>query len=1235
MSHATHRYCLKNSLIQIVSFLLMLLALKSAHATLLYYEGFDYPGETPLANAKAGTGWAGDGWAGTNGLWEVARDDAPGAKGLAFGDLQVTGRAALNTAFPERTGGSAGFPSRNFTTPINLRDTTKTFYFSSLARIERFTTGNTFASLGRSPNHDALAVQTPFQNAPAPNPGTWQLGNISGEHQTAPIAFGQTVFSLIRLHYDGIQLKGEWWLYNQPNTLPASDPTGGQGGAAAYARFTSDETTLPGLSFGGFGYQMVIDEVRGATTLAEAVPLQLARLSGVLVQPSVQQKALTINVELTGVRQAGEVSVTVDVLDAQGKVEKSFSGHAPVQATHYQVVPITWDWANPRLWDLGQPNLYTLKLHINSSAGVGINQDFTTRFGFREVWVEGRRIMLNGHEVHFRPINFGYGGGPGQAPVDQFKKLQDQGFNLLEIWPGEGDFHQMNAATAEVADQLGIGVAGAAPFIKDEGSAAYHQKLEEQLSDLRNHPSILLWGSSGNRYLDANDQDPRVIGRRDWTHVQEIQERNQKGMEAIKVLKAYDPTRPTFTHAGNYVGDIYTLNNYLDFLPLQEREDWLSQWAANAEMPLFSVEFGTPLYTTYLRGRNDYGRTIATEPFSTEWAAVYFGSEAYRMESDAYRQAIRSRFKEGQTYNAWIGDKELHNDPTFLATQKLFITNTWRSWRTWGISGGMVPWENANGHPELVQPVNRPTLAYIAGPPQEFTAKDHNFSTSATIHKSIVLLNDASKAQTFDVRWEVSVDGHHVGGNQAQGTLEIAEKRFVPITFNAPAAVAAGKGQITMTAMIGNDRHQDTFDFHVLAPPTRARGTLTVFDLNGDTSAMLKNLGYTVQPLNPRSNALPQGVVVIGRRALSGNAVSDLGQLPFDVAAFVRNGGRLIIFGQDPRWMQYALGIRTTKSLTRHVFPVVANHPVMAHLQATDLADWVGSSNLVGAQPSVGGVEPWFTPAYGWHWGNRGAVSSAPMEKPHRTSWRPILECEFDLAYAPLMEMDYGQGRVTLCTLDLEDHINNDAAAHTLAANLMNYVINAPLTPKAQSVLYVGDASGASLLDFMGVVYTKATSVTPTAGLVILGPGASEAGVQEYVRHGGKVLYLPRDQSGGGVTIGTAKNFGGSLHPPAWPETAGLSLSDLHWRSFADASVITAGDAGIEIGADGLLARQKVGNGVIIHCQLDPTSLPADKQTYFRFTRWRQTRALAQVLSNLGATFQQDTRQLELIRQPA
>jgi beta-galactosidase len=66
--------------------------------------------------------------------------------------------------------------------------------------------------------------------------------------------------------------------------------------------------------------------------------------------------------------------------------------------------------------------------------------------------------------------------------------------------------------------------------------------------------------------------------------------------------------------------------------------------------------------------------------------------------------------------------------------------------------------------------------------------------------------------------------------------------------------------------------------------------------------------------------------------------------------------------------------------------------------------------------------------------------------------------------------------------------------------------------------------------------------------------------------------------------------------------------------------------AGAEIGADGLIGRKAVGKGTAVFCQLDPDWFHADDKTYFRYNRWRATRAVAQLLANLGAGFAVDSR---------
>jgi beta-galactosidase len=267
---------------------------------------------------------------------------------------------------------------------------------------------------------------------------------------------------------------------------------------------------------------------------------------------------------------------------------------------------------------------------------------------------------------------------------------------------------------------------------------------------------------------------------------------------------------------------------------------------------------------------------------------------------------------------------------------------------------------------------------------------------------------------------------------------------------------------------------------------------------------------------------------------------------------------------------------------------------------------------------------PTGSPWYGWHWGNEGAISSASIEKPHLSSWRPILESEFDLAYTPLMELDYGQGRLIWSTLDLEDHVPIDAGATQLLEQIIEYAATSDLTTKVDRVVLIGSDQDAIYLDELGLIYQREYSLVPDANIIIIGEEAllKDPDIREYLTKGGKVFFLPRrNHSVLGITVGKNQNFSGSLKVPSWLETRGLSASDLRSRTDYDAWLIQSGG---EIGADGLLSRVQVGDGVAIFCQLDPVSLNAETQTYLRYTRWRQTRAIAQILANLGAQFKAD-----------
>jgi len=437
-----------------------------------------------------------------------------------------------------------------------------------------------------------------------------------------------------------------------------------------------------------------------------------AHVADLFIQPSVRQKSLRLEVDLANA-PAGATRFEVSLLDDQGQVERRFEQQTNLTAGQ-RTVRLDLAWDNPRLWELGRPELYTLELR---AAGPGLDDTVREVFGFREFWIDGLDFYLNGTPIRLRPINVRDAWNQAAwvpAAIEQMLRgYTAAGFNLGEHWPNDEDERGsvfLRELWAEAADRQGFLLAGCALSMngyiydsrwrytwEDAGvQDRYRARLASELRRLRNHPSIVMWATSANFFGRGQDQNPTVLGRRGWY---EHDQKARAGLQGVAIIKSVDPTRPVFTHHGADIGDLHTCNNYLDLIPLQEREEWLSSYVTNGEIPYCPIEFGTPLHCTLMRNRNGFGNTIVSEPLLTEFCAIYLGAEAYAMETAAYRQRLQQTYEGGDRWKNWQNAPEFDQAPAFQALLDLFVTNTWRSWRTWGITAGMVPWSMAHGWP--------------------------------------------------------------------------------------------------------------------------------------------------------------------------------------------------------------------------------------------------------------------------------------------------------------------------------------------------------------------------------------------------------------------------------------------------------------------------------------------------------------------------------------------------------
>lgn len=1018
-----------------------------------------------------------------------------------------------------------------------------------------------------------------------------------------------------------------------------------------------------------------------------------AHVSDVYVVTSVRKNTVTLQVELAGVQEAGPVTFVANMLNEAGDIERRFEATADARVAPVQSLRLTFDWDDARLWDVGQPNLYTLSLETQGPGG--LDDDYRQRFGFREFWIEGRGFMLNGTPIRLRPSQFRASFAHLESIDRIMRDAVAMGFNLV---PTDGHLSGASPSThlaAAKADELGVmsigWTIGMGAYAVDgswtdpQVRARWQRRMAASMRRLRNHPSIVVWATSANTFAHGQDQNPRYLGNSKMLDVREQHpkwwERAQKGLQALNAIRQTDPTRPVYAHSGSFVGDIQVANMYLNLLPLQDREQWLSEWAQTGDRPFMAGEFGLPLNNTITRGKAGGGWISRTkgsynsEPMLTEYAAVYLGPEAYALESERYRRWIAQAHDQGEIYPHSLKDP-VNFDPGMQRLMELFISHTWRSWRTLGTTGGMVPWASnlfiakpntqvsfpsfvpgrrGEWVPQLpakefhfisqteAKPLpaaqtlvdhNQDTLAWIAGPHDpadvaSVTDKDHQFRGQHTLQKTAVLIHDGRAPAPYRSRWTVRVEDEVIAQGEDAGVINPATDVRLPIEAELPSAKARMQGTIKLEAEIGGVAHQDEFVFRVWPSQPKATPTgglaLHVMDPVGETQAMLRAMAVAYHEVN----AVPsEGVLVIGRRAL--NSIDDL---PEGLDAFVRRGGRLLVMGQTPEALSGIWGFRVSPHVSRRMFPVRADHPITAGLDAEDFRDWTGHGKLVEAKPHYA-VDPAEAdvpynhdkPWHGWRWGTRGSVSSAAVEKPHRAGWRPLLEGEFDLAYSPLMELPLGQGLVVLCTLDLEDHAQLDPAAHAVAQQLLTHVTTpSPKGRTPRSLAWAGNAETRPAWETMLLVDRGDAQSNPGhAGpdrLLVLTSTQAEAlaKARAHLRSGGDVL-VPARRSAGEGAFGLRylnAEIDGTRPIQADPITAGLSASETRFRVPTAWTLLD--DASLDhVLVPGMLGIKRIGAGRVIAMQWDPDRFDVEAHPFQRYTRWRHTRAIAAVLSNLG-----------------
>jgi hypothetical protein len=282
------------------------------------------------------------------------------------------------------------------------------------------------------------------------------------------------------------------------------------------------------------------------------------------IQTSWRKKEIAINYSLANKSSAKqEIYLLGEVLEnGNSKTELSLKSKKIVlQPGEKKVIQVKSAWVNPKPWNPETPNLYFLESRVTSdiAGNSEIIDEEVRRFGFREIWIEGTKLMLNGHRLNLRGTSInthgqGYNRGRYKYITEEtfnqtIDRLQYYNINCVR-------FHQQppSKRIIEIADERGLLVVEESPmyardYILKSNNEIYFRNgltwLKPWIKDRRNNPSVIMWSSENE------------IGR-DW-----LKWFSDKQLKTLAdSIRAVDPTRPVIAEGDFDIGDDFYSDHY-------------------------------------------------------------------------------------------------------------------------------------------------------------------------------------------------------------------------------------------------------------------------------------------------------------------------------------------------------------------------------------------------------------------------------------------------------------------------------------------------------------------------------------------------------------------------------------------------------------------------------------------------------------------------------------------------
>ena len=232
------------------------------------------------------------------------------------------------------------------------------------------------------------------------------------------------------------------------------------------------------------------------------------------------------------------IQVKQTIIAPNGKEVASGSSKGWIPAGSSKDLEITLQVADPQLWDIEHPYLYTAVTHVYQKDK--LVDTFSTEFGIRTIrFTSDDGFYLNNRRVQLKGVNLHHDQGPLGAAFN--KRALEHQLEIMKLMGANAIRNSHNVAAPELpelCDKMGLLLFDEV-FDKYDAKADItsetdfeeftHRNIRNFIVRDRNHPSVFIW-SVGNE-----------IGDVQWN----INIGFQRLHTMVNYVNKYDPTRPT------------------------------------------------------------------------------------------------------------------------------------------------------------------------------------------------------------------------------------------------------------------------------------------------------------------------------------------------------------------------------------------------------------------------------------------------------------------------------------------------------------------------------------------------------------------------------------------------------------------------------------------------------------------------------------------------------------------